>query len=188
MSVRLPEPSLLRQVVPRDWEHATTLNGVEIWRGRIITMADELRQRRLYEPSGGFRFLFSDNETSKVVAAVRHEGRIVSYAMLSQDGYYGTALPMVKTDVCLGNLGMWSDPDHRERGHARKALEGIFHAIQGLMELNQGRFHVVWAQAHVAHYMRCTARRRLSDFDFDILAFQHLDTKPRQYPNGVILP
>lgn len=187
MSLRLPAPSLLSMVTPQDWEHTATHSGVEIWRGRILSAKwDEPLRDKLYEASGGFRFLLSDWETNKLMAAIRVDDKIVSYAMLSQDGYYGTAQPVVKNDVCLGQVGVWTHPDYRLKGHGKEAMDGIFCAMKTLIGLTQGDFHVVWAQAHVAHYMRSVARNHLSDFEFDILSFERLEGVPRQHGGALL--
>ena len=182
MSVHLPEPSLLSRVTPQDWELTSIRDGVEIWRGQIlIEKWHEPIRDKLYEPTGGFQHMLTCWETNKLMAAIRHEGRIVSYAMLSQDGCYGTALPKMKTDICLGQIGVWTHPDQRRKGFGAQAMDGIFGATKALIGLTQGEFHVAWAQAHVASYMRTVARKHLSDFDFNLLSFDRLTDVPRYY-------
>lgn len=180
MSVRLPPPSLLSQITPQDWELTTRRDNVEVWRGRVlIEKWHEPLRDKLFEPQGGFRHILSCWDTNKIIAAVRHQGKIVSYVMLSQDGYYGTALPKVKTDVCLGRLGMWTHPDYRHQGFSRVALYGMFGVIRDLISLNQGQYHVVWSQAHVAHYIGQRARQvGLSGLDFEVLSFERLEEIP----------
>lgn len=187
MNISPPQPSLLSKLVPQDWTLSDIRGPAEIWQGQVlIEKWHEPLRDKLYEPQGGFRHILTCWQTNKIMAAIRIDGKIVSYALLSQDGYYGTSLPRVTTDICLGKLGVWTHPDYRLRGYSLQALTAMYGVIEGLMARTEGDFYVVWVQEHVAEYMRSVARKNLNGLEFDILSFKELKEIPCRYGNHFV--
>lgn len=82
---------------------------------------DELVGEKLWEPCGGFRYAIPSDIRRKVVAVERVAGKIVSYALLAETDPH--ILRANERPGHLGLAGVWTRPDMRGRGYARRSVK-----------------------------------------------------------------